>query len=42
VHDTIVVFDRIRENLGIYRRVDFETVVNHSVVQTLDRSIKHS
>jgi len=39
VHDTIVVFDRIRENLGIYRRVDFETVVNHSVVQTLARSI---
>ena len=39
VHDTIVVFDRIRENLGIYRKVDFETVVNHSVVQTLDRSI---
>ena len=39
VHDTILVFDRIRENLGIYRRVDFETVVNHSVVQTLDRSI---
>lgn len=39
VHDTIVVFDRIRENLGTYRRVDYETVVNHSVVQTLDRSI---
>ena len=39
VHDTIVVFDRIRENLGTYRRVEFETVVNHSVVQTLDRSI---
>jgi preprotein translocase subunit SecF len=39
VHDTIVVFDRIRENSNIYRRVDFETVVNHSVVQTLDRSI---
>jgi preprotein translocase subunit SecF len=39
VHDTIVVFDRIRENLGLYRRVDFETVVNHSVVQTLARSI---
>ena len=39
VHDTIVVFDRIRENMGTYRRVDFETVVNHSVVQTLDRSI---
>jgi preprotein translocase subunit SecF len=39
VHDTIVVFDRIRENSSIYRRVDYETMVNHSVVQTLDRSI---
>jgi preprotein translocase subunit SecF len=39
VHDTIVVFDRIRENTNLYRRVEFETVVNHSVVQTLDRSI---
>jgi preprotein translocase subunit SecF len=39
VHDTIVVFDRIRENSNLYRRVDYETVVNHSIVQTLDRSI---
>jgi len=39
VHDTIVVFDRIRENLIVHRRLDFETVVNHSIVQTLDRSI---
>ena len=39
VHDTIVVFDRIRENSQIYRRLPFETVVNHSIVQTLDRSI---
>jgi preprotein translocase subunit SecF len=39
VHDTIVVFDRIRENSNIYRRVDYETIVNHSIVQTLDRSI---
>jgi preprotein translocase subunit SecF len=39
VHDTIVVFDRIRENSNVYRRVDYETVVNHSIVQTLDRSI---
>ncbi len=39
VHDTIVVFDRIRENSNIYRRVGFEDVVNHSVIQTLDRSI---
>ncbi|HSB67514.1 MAG TPA: protein translocase subunit SecF [Anaerolineales bacterium] len=39
VHDTIVVFDRIRENSQIYRRLPFETVVNHSIIQTLDRSI---
>lgn len=39
VHDSIVVFDRIRENQRIYRRLDFETLVNHSIVQTLDRSI---
>jgi len=39
VHDTIVVFDRIRENSNIYRRVPYEKMVNHSVVQTLDRSI---
>jgi preprotein translocase subunit SecF len=39
VHDSIVVFDRIRENSHVYRRIDYETLVNHSVVQTLDRSI---
>lgn len=39
VHDTIVVFDRIRENSTIYRKVEYETIVNHSIVQTLDRSI---
>ena len=39
VHDTIVVFDRIRENSHVYRRLNYETLVNHSIVQTLDRSI---
>ena len=39
VHDDVVVFDRIRENLNLYRRVDFEDVVNFSIVQTMDRSI---
>ena len=39
VHDTIVVYDRIRENSNLYRRLPYETVVNHSIVQTLDRSI---
>jgi len=39
VQDKIVVFDRVRENTNIYRRLDFEKLVNHSVVQTLGRSI---
>jgi len=39
VHDSIVVFDRVRENSHIYRRIEYETLVNHSIVQTLDRSI---
>ena len=39
VHDTIVVFDRIRENSAIYRKLSFTEVVNHSTVQTLARSI---
>ena len=39
VHDTIVVFDRIRENMLGHRGEDFEQIVNHSIVQTLDRSI---
>jgi preprotein translocase subunit SecF len=39
VHDTIVVFDRIRENQKVYRRASYEAVVNHSIIQTLDRSI---
>lgn len=39
VHDTIVVFDRIRENVGRMRGLPFDRVVNHSIVQTLDRSI---
>jgi preprotein translocase subunit SecF len=39
VQDKVVVFDRIRENSTIYRKLQFETLVNHSIVQTLQRSI---
>ncbi len=39
VQDKIVVFDRIRENSTIFKKLDFETLVNHSIVQTLQRSI---
>lgn len=39
VHDSIVVFDRIRENARRYRREPYEEIVNRSIVQTLARSI---
>jgi preprotein translocase subunit SecF len=42
VHDTIVVFDRIRENLTRRAGRSFEDIVNYSVVQTLVRSLNTS
>lgn len=39
MQDTIVVFDRIRENSTILRKLEYETLINHSIVQTLQRSI---
>lgn len=42
VHDTIVVFDRIRENLKRYASLDFDSLVNRSVNETLVRSINTS
>jgi preprotein translocase subunit SecF len=42
VHDTIVVFDRIRENLGRKVAPTFEETVNYSVVQTMVRSLNTS
>jgi preprotein translocase subunit SecF len=39
VNDTIVVFDRVRENLRLARREPLETVVNTAVNQTLSRTI---
>lgn len=43
VHDTIVVFDRIRENIITHRgSVSFEDLVNSSVNQTMARSINTS
>jgi preprotein translocase subunit SecF len=37
--DKIVVFDRIRENSSFLRKLPFEKLANHSIVQTLQRSI---
>jgi preprotein translocase subunit SecF len=37
--DKIVVFDRIRENAPLLRKISFEQLVNHSIIQSLQRSI---
>ncbi len=42
VHDTIVVFDRIRENLARKISASFADTVNHSITQTLSRSLNTS
>jgi preprotein translocase subunit SecF len=42
VHDTIVVFDRIRENLAKHSDNSFEAVVDYSLAQTLVRSLNTS
>jgi len=39
MNDTIVVFDRIRENLPAMRKEKFDTIVNASINQTLSRTI---
>jgi SecD/SecF fusion protein len=39
VHDTIIVFDRLRENLPRWRSEAFETVCNRSLLETLSRSV---
>ena len=42
VHDTIVIFDRIRENLTRRTGESFDTIVNHSILQSFVRSINTS
>ena len=39
VNDTIVIFDRIRENVRNYGSADFEGVVNRSLVETMSRTL---
>ena len=42
VHDTIVVYDRIRENKTRHAGEPFDPIVNHSILQTFGRSINTS
>jgi len=39
INDTIVVFDRIRENLKLKRKESYDVIVDKSILQTLNRSI---
>jgi len=39
INDTIVIFDRVRDNLKIMRKSPFEEILNSSLNQTLSRSI---
>ncbi len=42
INNTIVVFDRIRENMGKATHLPFETVVNNSIVETVGRQLNTS
>ncbi len=42
INDKVVVFDRIRENLGLHKKTDYQTVFNDSINQTLARTINTS
>ena len=42
VHDTIVVFDRVRENRVRHANESFSSIVNHSLLQTMGRSLNTS
>jgi preprotein translocase subunit SecF len=39
INDTVVIFDRVRENLKIHKSEDLKTIINRSVNETLSRSI---
>jgi len=39
LNDTIVVFDRIREDLKVYRKESYSSVINHSINETLSRTV---
>lgn len=42
VHDTIVVYDRIRESRRLFPKARFEDLVNKAVAETLSRSVNNS
>lgn len=39
INDTVIVFDRIRENMKIHKTLDLEVLINKSINQTMSRTI---
>ncbi|MCK4430042.1 MAG: protein translocase subunit SecF [Candidatus Aminicenantes bacterium] len=39
LNDTIVIFDRVRDNIKILRKLDFESILDTSINQTLSRTV---
>jgi preprotein translocase subunit SecF len=39
LNDTIVIFDRVRDNLKILRKLEFDNILNSSINQTLSRTV---
>ena len=42
INDKVVVFDRIRENLGLYKKRDYFSIFNNSLNETLARTVNTS
>ena len=42
INDTVVVFDRVRENVGLYPKQNFYTTINNSINSTLGRTVMTS
>jgi len=42
INDTVVIYDRIRENVRLYKKMPIRELVNKSVLQTMSRSINTS
>ena len=42
INDTVVVFDRVRENVSLYPKQDFGTIINKSLNSTLGRTVMTS
>ena len=42
INDTVVIYARLRENLGKHRKLSFPKIINRSITETLGRTIKTS